>query len=897
MQRQIAPAGTLPQLQPTIIVAEAPQVQGPPLHLFVGAASFTPSPTFIKAFPVLERLIEFNQRNQAAPAQYVYNLAPDRVAAVTNDPAVHQELVDYLARSGELGLPDESKLSLEALELLIVLVAELQCEPGFCPQITQLTRLYFARLPLGTLHERMYYLLRVDATMTTQYLRKVVDLLYEQDAFTMEVIKYIRDLIELEPQFAYCLMPHAYPYTRAERLDRLAPHLFLLDPLKITSPIVPDYMRAQVAALNPSDIVRLSLEGEFTVPPRPPIPEQPAHLLKPPQRVPANTPEEREKQEAEEAQRVEERTAYYAATRELSHWQRKYGIKVFKVPPPPSFNISGQVVIAERLINIFPQVLTMNQQLEQLILQQFPNRDAGYVLGGGLFSIILNDWLYDRFADKTDVDLFIYGPTTEARRQILEILLGWLTINLPSRDYFYFVNRSVITLSQPTKRGAFALQVINTDCLNPLEVLMNFDTSNIQVGYDLYRGLCCTPLFALYYRRREAVLVRYNIRAARLIKTIYRGFVIKLIMPYSTITKPKGDFYSNLILKKGVAAVFKREVISYRARDVEVPNADAHRSDRLGSAHLLGDPGYYMVTDVYGENPSKRVIKVIEKDNQALRLNRKDLGLVCLLEDVKIDGRFRNGFDYYIERGPTLSAIPWHSMHSIYRFMLWGCQIQRVGVVAFNVVGSNRIETIDAELPDPPFEKRSADKLEIAVTLTGFFHFSGNYPRDLHLPFILDREPVTTSNLATTIMEHSPYEHAAHEVELLFPGVQHKIQRLSDTIESYRGLPNMKKHIKKRRAERRVLRNQIAEPLRRAVEAGAARRPLFRYEGPARMSHTIILDEADWTLLDEELYKGEFNCLCQVSRPEAPNRDEEDEHGVGANDGRLRILRAFRVLH
>jgi len=475
-------------------------------------------------------------------------------------------------------------------------VAQLRPE-NICSRFLPLIWRYLDQVPEGTLlpFDTVVELFQQAPAATAQYLRRLSDALYASDSFTQEIINYYQRLIAVNEQFAYALMPHAYPYTKPERINRFNRHLFLLDPLRDSRPLLPDYMDAEPCAA-----------------------------------IPAGS---------------------------------------FRVPPPATVTLASKERVTDRLLQVFPQLLQMNDWLTRRIQEMLLERQEaharegfhlpapgeehpplGYVLGGGLFSIVMDDWLYERFVDKTDVDLFIYGKTHDARSVMYELLLEWLQQYMPTDEYYYAIRKSVLTLTRRlSPNQVFVLQIIATDCQTPLEVLMNFDTSNIQVGYDIHHGLCCAPLFSLYYRKREAVLIRYNIRAVRLVKALYRGFSVKLIMPYSFITSNRGSF-EQFELTKGKPVLISKTLeaagvrVADRPRPLERPTRRAPQEQYWS---LPGDEGNYHV--VFNDQRYD-TLRVRAADKEAFHPRGAPRTEELDLDQLKLDGRFRNGFDDYIEQ-------------------------------------------------------------------------------------------------------------------------------------------------------------------------------------------------------------------------------------------------------
>jgi hypothetical protein len=450
----------------------------------------------------LNALVKFNQGT--GNQKYTFTIPEsDLVGLITLNSVILDEVINfYQSAFNELPLA-ETNLSEDAILNIMLINKRLRCMSSTCNLIEQLLTRYFNALSpdqlpyLEIVAEGFPYI----PLVISAFLKQLSNKLFQEDSFTPEIIRYYHTLIEHNEQYALALLPRGYPYTRAERIDRFLPTLFLLDPLR-QSQQLPDYLSTgELALVQPN---------AFTTPP--PIHED--------------------------------------------------GSPIVQVP--------SREILIQRLLGIFPDILRLNEEVGQQLLRKYPAHNAGFIIGGGMLSICLDQWLYQGFADKTDIDLFIYGPTAEARRDVFQILFAWLLEHYPNRadfalpvpemqrnlteeekavrtggpGYTYKVERSVLSLIRLKGTQQFALQIINTDCYTASEVLMNFDTSNIQVGYDVYRGFCCTPYFSLYYRKRYAVLIRYNIRGLRLVKSLYRGFSLRTEQPFVLVSQSRFTYYT-----------------------------------------------------------------------------------------------------------------------------------------------------------------------------------------------------------------------------------------------------------------------------------------------------------------------------------------------------------------
>lgn len=215
-----------------------------------------------------------------------------------------------------------------------------------------------------------------------------------------------------------------------------------------------------------------------------------------------------------------------------------------------------------------PYNLCCNQdELKRRLLECFPMADnlchSGVMVAGTLPATIHIEELYRLRKTFNWVDLFIYGQTTTQRYKSLEELLKRL--EMYSRDYKikYNVCNNTITASmwkvdkgadgliykrgpcspeykEKQKHCDFEIKIIYTNAKIRSEILYNFDSTYIQVGYDNCT-FCSTPEFHYFTPRRESLIVRSSILLHRLLKITEKGFLPVLDQDHCTILGTRKD--------------------------------------------------------------------------------------------------------------------------------------------------------------------------------------------------------------------------------------------------------------------------------------------------------------------------------------------------------------------
>lgn len=175
---------------------------------------------------------------------------------------------------------------------------------------------------------------------------------------------------------------------------------------------------------------------------------------------------------------------------------------------------------------------------------QHPKRaDTGVLLAGGFpCAALLSKERFDEILPKTDLDFFVYSPDDDGQREMGEIILrhmeklgGKLQKVVIGNEGTEGPSSKVLTTAcvfQVTglKRE---IQVIFPFAFSPLGVLINFDSTFIQVGYQEVRKegsspvptFMATPGYCFFTPHSETLITRYNIRYYRLWKMLARGFI------------------------------------------------------------------------------------------------------------------------------------------------------------------------------------------------------------------------------------------------------------------------------------------------------------------------------------------------------------------------------------
>jgi len=662
----------------------------------------------LQAFPVanliaetysktLSKLIDFNNKNGIADQNsWTYKIPPEEFVRGLEDIGIDVNTIApklindsmsrvayYFRQIFSNQVPSDTFLPVDPFDeyLIIKFTSQLQCQDYLCDSLVVAVEQRMTRLAEQAKTGDVF--LEPDDILVTEfnvapgyvhlYLRAVSDLLYNNDSFTPEIIDYYEILIAKIPTIRVSLMPHGYPFTRRENIDKLGPKaatLFMVNPLE-TPHILPDYMNAHTfAKLDTTN----ANEGD---------PNDPRVRI----------------------------------------WRAG-------LPPPIIEHIPSEEIIQQRMEIAQPRILGLLREAREQMLEVFPNGEAGFVLAGGMLCMALDDWLSSdkgHFLLRTDGDFFIYGQTDQLRRDAFKIFFAVVVRYYPSDHYIedryyggdrevysYTHWKSVITVERkfkvdenfvevPTNErmdeegkthmylGRFmrriGLQIINTNSKDAFEVIMNFDCSHIQVGWDCHRRWIATPFWQLYTPRRESLLVRYNIRSPRFIKALYRGFTLKKLMPYAMILTPKGIGYSYILREDSLIYVIPNKWQTYTddlpigdGNDLSMVRLD-HLDIRMnrGIGEEPGDNGETHGPDHARSQPQDccnfAFIKIIttkedangvehiteEKKNirvvNTTTTNNKEFPIVegkrgkdvnDIARQVEFNGKFKNGFDAYV---------------------------------------------------------------------------------------------------------------------------------------------------------------------------------------------------------------------------------------------------------
>ena len=150
-------------------------------------------------------------------------------------------------------------------------------------------------------------------------------------------------------------------------------------------------------------------------------------------------------------------------------------------------------------------------------------RTAGVLLAGGLpCASTLNEEKWLEILEVTDIDLFVYGDSEEDRKAMTAVVLEHLESIGGKLELF----KSVFQV----KGLGRDIQVVCPYARSPLGVLINFDTTFIQIGYQENQyaeggaRFFATPGHCFFTHRSQSLITRYNVRLFRMMKLLKRGF-------------------------------------------------------------------------------------------------------------------------------------------------------------------------------------------------------------------------------------------------------------------------------------------------------------------------------------------------------------------------------------
>jgi hypothetical protein len=513
----------------------------------------------------LATMIRFNQA--AGAVDYSFSIPLQQLPFdVTADAAWQELLLDYLRYIfQDEPAPTEAPqgIVLDVLEIL----RQLDYFRDDYKDAKQLARIYLEKSDLSELPDLTLATWLVKFSLDfVNFMRRVSDSLYQNDSFTPQILSYFSALIRTNEQVAYALQPHGYPFTRAEQLDQIMPidrNIFLLDPFRTTESALPDYMGAEYVVAVP--------------------------------------------------------------------------INAYTVPPKPEIKID-RAAFLERLLTIFPKLLDLHEKVRVQLtnLGRF-NPEAGFVICGSAVPVALDDWLYTHFRLKASIEIHIYGPDEYARATMSSEIRNWLDNNYPSTSYFHAQWRNSLVVAQLgdidqykalglENAFPFALRLIPSVARTPFELLSRQRFSHLQVGYDLHRGLICTPLFSLYFRKRESVIAWYGVTGAELVVNAYLGFALKMIAPYAHVLREDDVKYTAFSPMAIVAPIstygdlveYTTDITLIKGRPVLIlptqepyrpANTPYPRFAELENNDILGESGNYNIITAAGRTLPLSVLR------------------------------------------------------------------------------------------------------------------------------------------------------------------------------------------------------------------------------------------------------------------------------------------------
>lgn len=177
--------------------------------------------------------------------------------------------------------------------------------------------------------------------------------------------------------------------------------------------------------------------------------------------------------------------------------------------------------------------------LEGLPWRQQPEEDdhgghgghGGVVLAGGWASLAICG-NFEAHAASSDLDLFVWGPTLEARRAAFRATVRWLVARGATLEACGSVLRASVA-------GLPEVQVINSDARSVEAVLANFDCSHAQVGWTGDRWVA-SPEFCHFAPHGVSLLVRSTVRYPRLLKLHARGWTLAMRQSCARIARAPG---------------------------------------------------------------------------------------------------------------------------------------------------------------------------------------------------------------------------------------------------------------------------------------------------------------------------------------------------------------------
>lgn len=144
---------------------------------------------------------------------------------------------------------------------------------------------------------------------------------------------------------------------------------------------------------------------------------------------------------------------------------------------------------------------------------------SGCIIAGGLVDAACrrDPSLWVRISSKTDIDIFVYGSTNEDRKKHAMDTLKYFDSQGATFEHF----KSVVKVK---KEGWPDVQVIVPYAKTRLAVLLNFDHTMVQVGYQ-NKEFFATPGYCYFTPKGETYITRYNMRLFRMKKILQRGMI------------------------------------------------------------------------------------------------------------------------------------------------------------------------------------------------------------------------------------------------------------------------------------------------------------------------------------------------------------------------------------
>lgn len=146
------------------------------------------------------------------------------------------------------------------------------------------------------------------------------------------------------------------------------------------------------------------------------------------------------------------------------------------------------------------------------------NWDGFIITGGFIYSTLIK--IQDTFLPCTDIDLFVYGETKEARKTTVRYLLDFFE----KHNVYFTVNRSVINIVRPNSRN---IQIVCTDANNPKDIIDKFDASYVKLYYD-GKSVLGSYDSLLSIRTQTTTFTGQTIYITRLYKALRKGLQLKL---------------------------------------------------------------------------------------------------------------------------------------------------------------------------------------------------------------------------------------------------------------------------------------------------------------------------------------------------------------------------------